>query len=239
MLGLIGRIGSMFTRLPGAGAIPQVLRGAPVTRGGKAWQGLLSAENASLGLGGLLYGSRKVQDMLGQAGFIPTQNDLRRMSEGVAKQGKNYTVGGVEYDFRSGRPINPPPSTFIPYQEDASRAGQLMPPPPPALPGPGVVSNGAGVPAQRQNVQERALSQEVLNAAQQFSAPTGIPLSAFYEGQQQLGRSMAQSGELQRRLMELGGAAGMTSDALSQWTKANPALAYRELLKLQERKGGQ
>jgi len=101
------------------------------------------------------------------------------------------------------------------------------------------VSNGAGVPALRQNVQNRALSQEVLNAAQQYSAPTGIPLSSFYEGQQQLGRRMQQTGELQRQLTELGGATGMTPEALMQWAQANPGLAYRELQRLQRRRGGQ
>ena len=97
------------------------------------------------------------------------------------------------------------------------------------------MSNGAGVPAQRQNVQQRALSQEVLNAAQQYAAPTGVPLSAFYEGQQQLGRSMEQTGELQRQLKELGGATGMSNQALMQWAQKNPALAYRELMKLRGR----
>jgi hypothetical protein len=28
--------------------------------------------------------------------------------------GKNYTVGGIEYDYRTGRAINPPPNTFVP-----------------------------------------------------------------------------------------------------------------------------
>jgi hypothetical protein len=97
------------------------------------------------------------------------------------------------------------------------------------------MSNGAGVPAQRQNVQQRALSQEVLNAAQQYAAPTGIPLSSFYEGQQQLGRSMEQTGELQRQLKDLGGATGMSNEALMQWAQKNPALAYRELMKLQRK----
>lgn len=238
MLGAIGRIGSLFNRLPGANALPQVLRGAPATRGGQLFRGLMSAENASLGLGGLLYGSQKAQDILGRSGFIPTQDDLRRRSEGIGKQGKNYTVGGIEYDFRTGRPINPPISTFIPYEENTLQAGQFTPPPP-SLPGappaPGAVSNGAGVPAQRQNVQQRQISQDVLNAAQQYAAPASVPLSSFYEGQQQLGRRMEQGGELQRQLRDLGGAAGMSDQALMDWAKANPGLAYRELMKLRGR----
>jgi hypothetical protein len=34
------------------------------------------------------------------------------MSRGVASQGKNYTVNGIEYDFKTGKAINPPPSIF-------------------------------------------------------------------------------------------------------------------------------
>jgi hypothetical protein len=113
------------------------------------------------------------------------------------------------------------------------RAGQQIPPAAPVAPG--TLSNGAGVPAQRQNVQQRALSQEVLNAAQQYSAPAGIALPSFYAGQQQLGRSMEQTGELQRQLKEIGGATGMSNEALMQWAQANPELAYRELMKLKGR----
>jgi hypothetical protein len=97
------------------------------------------------------------------------------------------------------------------------------------------VSTGAGVPALRQNVQNRALTQEVLNAAQQYAAPAGVSLPSFYAGQQQLGRSMEQTGELQRQLKDLGGATGMTPEALMQWAQANPGLAYRELKRLQQR----
>jgi hypothetical protein len=97
------------------------------------------------------------------------------------------------------------------------------------------VSTGAGVPAQRQNVQQRQLSQEVLNAAQQYAAPASVSLPSFYAGQQQLGRSMEQTGELQRQLNELGGAMGMQPEALMQWAQANPGLAYRELQRLQGR----
>jgi hypothetical protein len=97
------------------------------------------------------------------------------------------------------------------------------------------VSNGAGVPALRQNVQNRALSQEVLNAAQQYSAPTSVPLSSFYAGQQQLGRSMMQGGQLEQQLQALGGATGMTPDALKQWAAANPGPAYSLLEKLKRR----
>jgi len=119
---------------------------------------------------------------------------------------------------------NPPPPAPGSLQDLSSgrQAGQV---------GSSVISNGAGVPAQRSDVINRALSQEVLNAAQQFNAPTNIPLSSYYEGQQQLGRSMMQNGTLVSQLQELGGAPGMTPENLKTWAEKNPALAYRELLK--------
>jgi hypothetical protein len=193
--------------------------------------------------------------------------ELIRQSNALRQIGQNYKVNGIEYDVKTGRAINPPVNTLVPARSFGG--GNSPPPPPalPASPGsrqqagqqtPVIsdvpvggafaggptyqgagVSNGAGVPALRQNVQNRALSQEVLNAAQQYSAPTGIPLSSFYEGQQQLGRRMQQTGELQRQLTELGGATGMTPEALMQWAQANPGLAYRELQRLQRRRGGQ
>jgi hypothetical protein len=119
---------------------------------------------------------------------------------------------------------NPPPPAPGSLQDLSSgrRAGQV---------GSSVISNGAGVPAQRSDVINRALSQEVLNAAQQFNAPANVPLPSFYEGQQQLGRSMMQNGTLVSQLQELGGAPGMTPENLKSWAEKNPALAYRELLK--------
>lgn len=131
--------------------------------------------------------------------------------------------------------IAPPSPTLPPPMRDPGlQAGQFTAPPG-ASSAPGVVSNGAGDPRQRQNVQQRQLSQEVLNAAQQYAAPTSVPISSFYAGQQQLGRSMEQGGELQRQLRDLGGAAGMSDQALMEWAQANPGLAYRELMKLQGR----
>jgi hypothetical protein len=120
--------------------------------------------------------------------------------------------------------VSPPSPAPGPLQDLSSgrQAGQV---------GSSVISNGAGVPAQRSDVINRALSQEVLNAAQQFNAPANIPLPSYYEGQQQLGRSMMQNGTLVSQLQELGGAPGMTPENLRTWAEKNPALAYRELLK--------
>jgi len=141
---------------------------------------------------------------------------------------------------------SPPPTSAPPASlGSGQQAGQLTPPVAdvpiggsfaggPSYQGAGV-STGAGVPALRQNVQERALSQEVLNAAQQYAAPTSVPLSSFYAGQQQLGRSMLKDQALQRQLQDLGGATGMTPEALNQWATANPGLAYSLMEKLKRR----
>jgi hypothetical protein len=182
--------------------------------------------------------------------YMPTGGDPGlRDAQGRIWAGKDYgfqspesfnkLFGGAQQTTAGGAP--PPAPTLPPPVDPGSQAGQLTTPPtlPPAAPaapgGPTVLSNGAGVPTQRQNVKERQLSQDVLNAAQQYSATAGVPLSSFYAGQQQLGRSMEQTGELQRRLKELGGAAGMSDQALMAWAQKNPGVAYRELLKLQNR----
>lgn len=103
--------------------------------------------NQAQGLGGLLYGADKVQDILGNAGFIPTRDDIKRMSRGVASQGKNYTVNGIEYDFKTGKAINPPPSIFQPPVNT-----------PPAF---------AAAETAFRNAEERAYQQERSSVAQQ------------------------------------------------------------------------
>jgi hypothetical protein len=103
--------------------------------------------NQAQGLGGLLYGADKVQDILGNAGFIPTRDDIKRMSRGVASQGKNYTVNGIEYDFKTGKAINPPPSIFQPPVNT-----------PPAF---------AAAETAFRNTEERAYQQERSSVAQQ------------------------------------------------------------------------
>ena len=193
------------------------------------------------------------------------ESELIRQSNALRNVGQNYTVNGITYDYKTGRPLNPPANTFVPAKQ--SPGGGSSPPLAPILPppqgasSPGAqagqqtpitadvppggsfvggptyrgagVSTGAGVPALRQNVQNRALTQEVLNSAQQYAAPAGISLPSFYAGQQQLGRRMEQTGELQRQLTELSGATGMPPEALMEWANKNPGLAYRELKRLQ------
>ena len=142
----------------------------------------------------------------------------------VSRQGDN--LGGQRTYLGGASPPSAPAPGSPQNLFSGRQAGQV---------GSNVISNGAGVPAQKPNVVNRALPQEVLNAAQQFNAPTNVPLPSFYEGQQQLGRSMMQKGTLVSQLQGLGGAPGMTPENLKIWAEKNPALAYRELLKLRER----
>lgn len=211
MWNLVGRVGSLFT---GAGRLPRSFRLGPTSGAGKVFQALGGIESASLGLGAMLYGSDLLQQQMERMGLIPTI--------------KKPSAGG------SSPPRKTPPAPDLNTSlYGGPQAGQLTPPVPP-LTGAGVMSNGAGVPAQRENVLNRSLSQEVLNAAQQYAAPTSVPLSAFYEGQQQLGRSMMQKGNLVSELQALGAGTGMTPENFQQWVKANPGLAYREMLRLKQ-----
>jgi len=82
------------------------------------------------------------------------------------------------------------------------------------------------------------ISQAAYNAAiTGTQAPTNIPLSEFYAAQRSIGQYAEQGGELQRRLKEAGGAAGMTDEALMAWAQRNPDLALRELMKREKRTG--
>jgi len=123
---------------------------------------------------------------------------------------------------------------------------------PPPTPGPRVDASttqmldiGAAAPKQAPRVTPvtptapptPVISQAAYTAAQTgFRAPTDIPLSEFYAAQRGIGAYAEQGGELQRRLKEVGGAAGMTDEALMQWVQQNPDLALRELMK-RERRG--
>jgi hypothetical protein len=82
------------------------------------------------------------------------------------------------------------------------------------------------------------ISQAAYNAAiTGTQAPANIPLSEFYAAQRSIGQYAEQGGELQRRLKEAGGAAGMTDEALMAWAQRNPDLALRELMKREKRTG--
>lgn len=175
------------------------------------------------------YSSRgQMQQMIGdRMRLVGTLSTLG--GKEVAWRGKDL---GWQRTYSEGANAPPPASDLNSSLYGGPQAGQWTPPIPPARPG--VVSNGAGVPAQRQNVIDRSLSQEVLNAAQQYAAPTNVPLSSFYEGQQQLGRSMMQQGTLLSELQRLNAAPGMTPENLKAWAQRNPDLAYREYLRLKQ-----
>lgn len=71
-------------------------------------------------------------------------------------------------------------------------------------------------------------------ARESTEASTKVPLSQFYAAQDFLGKELEKTGELQRRLKEAGGAAGMSDAALMAWAQKNPGLAYREMLRREQ-----
>lgn len=80
-------------------------------------------------------------------------------------------------------------------------------------------------------------------AAYEAAVTTGLAEGSvsprdLYRAQEYYGRQMEESGELQRRLKDVGGAAGMSDEALMTWAQKNPALAYREMLKRERRSQG-
>jgi hypothetical protein len=248
-----GQVGNIFKNL-GTAAAPYLKPSSafariPVLGSMPSWAQSLVAPTSVAGtivgltqLEGTTPQSGDPYDNWQRLGYSSKDDMLQRVSRQAQIEGASKAFGlpqgpaiSPDVGFIGG---NPPPAPVLPSPPEMvdRRAGQQISPVAPPV-APGTLSNGAGVPAQRQNVQDRARSQEILNAMQQYAAPATFPggLSAFYAGQQQLGRSMEQGGELQRRLKELGGAAGMTDKALMEWVEANPGLAYRELLKRQSR----
>jgi hypothetical protein len=98
------------------------------------------------------------------------------------------------------------------------------------------MSNRQAAPVQAPVVpQFTEASLQAANAG--YEAPRNVPLSQFYGAQQALGQKLEQTGELQRRLRESGGASGMTDAALMAWAQKNPGLAYRELVNRESRAG--
>lgn len=68
------------------------------------------------------------------------------------------------------------------------------------------------------------------------ASPTPVPeeqneLAIEYTKQNLLGKAMSEGGELQRRLFEAGGGAGMAAEDFMAWVESNPGVAYREMLR--------
>jgi hypothetical protein len=87
-------------------------------------------------------------------------------------------------------------------------------------------------PAPAQTPTVSPITQAALTAADTgFESPATVPLRQFYAAQDFLGKELEKTGELQRRLKEAGGAAGMSDAALMTWAQKNPGLAYREMMR--------
>lgn len=68
------------------------------------------------------------------------------------------------------------------------------------------------------------------------ASPTPVPeeqneLAIEYTKQNLLGKAMSEGGELQRRLFEAGGGAGVAPEDFMTWVESNPGVAYREMLR--------
>ena len=146
-LSILGKLGGLKSQAAIRSKLGNLAN--PTTKLGGFGNFLGSAQTSATGLGALLYGADKVQELLGGAGLIPTREDIKRMSRGVANQGKNYTVNGIEYDFKTGRAINPPPSVFQPAATNPSAF--------------------AAAETAFRNAEERAYRQEKSSVAQQTS----------------------------------------------------------------------
>jgi hypothetical protein len=148
--------------------------------------------------------------------------------------GKNYRVGDIEYDNKTGRAINPPPNTFIP-----NRQNELVTPPVnTGSTQAGTLNTGVGTPDQRRVIEERNYQTQLSNAKQQYATPDpmspdfqGYPneLAAQYGLEQSYGQELKQAGTLVPQLQEAGAGAGMTPENFAAWAKANPGLAVRLL----------
>ena len=126
-------------------------------------------------------------------------------------------------------------SPAVAATDQTTQATLSQPSPPPAA-GPRVETSTvrtrlvAPAPAQTQTL--APISQAALTAADTgFEAPATVPLRQFYSAQDFLGKELEKTGELQRRLKEAGGAAGMSDAALMSWAQKNPGLAYREMMR--------
>ena len=231
----LGKLGKAFNPLNPLNLLDMVNPAPGITVGARLASGLGLTGAAGLGtsVAGGLAGFGALEALFPQGAADGTLTAATERGDYKPQIRRENTQGLTDQNTLGA--LAPPTPTLPPQvQEPGLQAGQFTTPPG-APAAPGVLSNGAGDPRQVQNVRQRQLSQDVLNAAQQYAAPAGIPLSSFYEGQQQLGRRMEQGGELQRQLRDLGGATGMSDQALMEWAQANPGLAYRELMKLRGR----
>lgn len=103
-------------------------------------------------------------------------------------------------------------------------------------------AGGASVSATEPRVGPRPQARPTVGAAvspastpRRETAAAPNELATTYMKQEMLGRALDKEGELRRRLWEAGGGAGLTRENFDQWVQANPALAYRDMLRREGR----
>jgi len=199
--------GPLFRPIP---LVEKAIQKTPIIKDLPEWaRGLVGINTSPAGIGGAIAASVLLDKFLNQFEAAPTT----AAPHGTTLQGEGKTpepAAGPRVDASTTQLLD----IGAPAPQQARRLVPVTPTAPPAP----------------------AISQAAYDAAQAgFGAPTSTPLAEFYGAQEAIGRYAEQGGELQRRLKEAGGAAGMSDTALMEWVKANPALAYRELVRREKR----
>ena len=65
--------------------------------------------------------------LLGTTVNASDEDALVRQSNAALRVGKNYTVNGIQYDYKTGRAINPPSDTFVPDRQNRLAAPPVDP----------------------------------------------------------------------------------------------------------------
>jgi len=255
--GGIGQVGNLYKKLPTA--INPFATRTPTTRLGKAGSifnpfnpvnaaGYVGAavldaampdntkrDNESYNLGLLtlapgIPGKMAALGLLGTTVNAFDEDALIRQLNASDRIGKNYTVNGIQYDYETGRPVNPR------YRQSSDRSA--APPVDSGFTQAGTLNTGIGSPDQRRIIEERNYQTQLSNAKQQYATPDpmssdfqGYPneLAAQYGLEQSYGQELKQAGTLVPQLQEAGAGAGMTPENFAAWAKANPGLAVRLL----------
>jgi hypothetical protein len=244
-----------YRRLPAPvreGINPLTSRPTQTKRGGLGAAGVNMARNTALGI--------IADSLLPDRAVTKYLDPILNVETGLAMARVNPVVGAL-YAGVVDPLLNPPPaganememlaqarregwgapgmagatSPAVAATDQTTQATLGQPSPPPAA-GPRVETSTvrtrlvAPAPAQTQTL--APISQAALTAADTgFEAPATVPLRQFYSAQDFLGKELEKTGELQRRLKEAGGAAGMSDSALMTWAQKNPGLAYREMMR--------
>lgn len=199
--------GPLFRPIP---LVEKAIQKTPVIKDLPEWaRGLVGINTSPAGIGGSIAAAVLLDKFLNQLEAAPAT---------AAPQGTTLQGGGKTPEPAAGPRVDASTTQMLDIGASAPQQARRLVPVTPAAPPTPVISQAAYTAAQTG-----------------YNAPTNIPLSKFYAAQRAMGAYAEQGGELQRRLKEAGGAAGMTDTALMEWARQNPDLALRELMKREQR----